>query len=95
VELQYGFLKNSPFHFFKKPGFVETLEKQSIVLGGSFLHRASAPAASGIPHIAIIPDNVENNLRKKRGSRGCSPHAASPSGGERGSPSWLPQRITE
>jgi hypothetical protein len=31
----------------------------------------------------------------KEGSRGCSPWVASPSGGERGSPSQLPQRISK
>jgi hypothetical protein len=29
------------------------------------------------------------------GVGGCFPHAASPSGGERESPSWLPQKISE
>jgi hypothetical protein len=37
-----------------------------------------------------------NSRNKKRmGAKGCSPHTASPSGGERGSPSWLQQRISE
>jgi len=53
------------------------------------------PSRSGIPPIAITPDKVEIYPKKKRGLRGCSPWAASPSGGERGSFSKLPQRINE
>ena len=36
-------------------------EKQAVALGGSFLHRASAPAALIISLIAITSDKVENN----------------------------------
>jgi hypothetical protein len=53
------------------------------------------PPPLGHPPIAITPDKVEKYSLKKRGSRGCFPWAASPSGGERGSPSKLPQRISE
>ena len=46
------------------------------------------------------PQRVDRNSHmkqenKKWGSRGCSPWAASPSGGERGSPSYLPQNINK
>jgi len=34
-------------------------------------------------------------ILKKGGSRGRTPWAASPSGGERGSPSYLPQKFNQ
>jgi hypothetical protein len=67
--------------------------KQSL-LGALFYIVLPPPPLQASP-IAITPKKVENSTPKKRGSRGCSPHAATPSGAERGSPSQLPQRITE
>jgi hypothetical protein len=54
----------------------------------------SAPAAWASPHIAITSHKV--NQIAEGGSRGYTPHAATPSGGERGSPSYfLSQRKDE
>ena len=53
------------------------------------------PSPLGHPPIGITPDRVEKYHEKKRGSGGCSPWAASPSGGERGSFSKLPKSINE
>jgi hypothetical protein len=59
-----------------------------------FAFRASAPAASGIPPVAITPDKVEKYSGKRRG-QGDAPRMLLPPPGERESPSWLPQRISE
>jgi len=57
-------------------------------LGGSGALRLH-PRRVGIPHVGIALNWFKKKLRK-RGSRGCSPWVASPSGGERGSLSKLP-----
>jgi hypothetical protein len=43
-------------------------EKQAIALGGSFLHRASAPAARASPNSAIIIRRLMKNLNKSGGT---------------------------
>jgi hypothetical protein len=69
-------------------------EKQTIAFGGSSFS-CVRPRRSGISPVAITPDKVEIYPKKKKGSGGCFPWAASPSGGERGSFSKLSQRINE
>jgi hypothetical protein len=51
---------------------------------GAPAHRASAPAASGIPHIAITTDKVENNTPKKEGVKGIFPLGCLPLWGREG-----------
>jgi hypothetical protein len=74
-------------------GSVEILVRnQRTALGGSS-NRVSTPAASGILQHC---DSHRRMIRfVKKGSRGCPPWAASPSGGERGSPSQMLQRVCE
>ena len=59
-------------------------EKQAVALGGSFLHRASTPAALIILPIAITPDKVENNTPIKEGVKGMLPACCLPHWGREG-----------
>jgi hypothetical protein len=69
-------------------------EKQAVALWGSFLHRASAPATRASPNITITIRRLMKNPDKS-GGKGMLPACCLPLWGERGSPSWLPQRISE
>jgi hypothetical protein len=64
-------------------GSVEILEKPAVALLGLFAPRASAPAASGIPHIAIIIRRLMKNLNK-RGGKGMLPTCCLPLWGREG-----------
>jgi hypothetical protein len=68
-------------------------EKQTIALKGSGFS-CFHPRRSGIPPVAITPENVEI-IPKKEGVRGILPLSCIPLWGERGSFSKLPQRINE
>ena len=67
------------YDFHKKPS-----KKQSIALGAP-AGRASAPATRAFPLLRLPLIRLKIILRENRGSWGYTPHAASPSGGERGS----------
>jgi hypothetical protein len=69
------------------------LEKPEQTLFGGSLHQVP-PAPLGHP-IAIIPPEYVTENFVTTGVKGCSPWAASPFGGERGSPSLLLMRSTE
>jgi hypothetical protein len=86
VQFFYGAL-----NFF---GLFEILERTSSRSLGLFAHRASAPAARASTNIAIIIRRLMKNPDKRGGKR-MLPACCLPLWGERGSPSWLPQRISE
>jgi len=58
-------------------------EKQAIAPEGSFLHRASAPAAPASPNSAIIIRRLMKNLNK-RGGKGMLPACCFPFRGREG-----------
>src|SRR5208337_1878111 len=82
LSLASRFKKQFPMSFLRpEPKKVSSLN----ALGGSST-MCFRPRRVGIPYIGIAPQKV-NKKFSKWGSRGYSPWAASPSGGERGSPS--------
>ena len=79
------------------------LERQDLVLNRKFtqkkyqmrsVFRSQHPAAI-YTNPATRMTAPQERITPKEGAGGYSPHAASPSGGERGSPSRLPQKISE
>jgi hypothetical protein len=75
-------------------GSVEIPGRNKQSLPGGSLHIVLLPPPPGHPPVAIIIRRLIKNPTKE-GVRGCSPWTASPTGGERGSPSELLQSISE
>jgi hypothetical protein len=64
--------------------FIGNPQRNNQSLLGALCTLCFRPRLSGIPHIAITPEKVENNIPKKEGVKGMLPTYCLPLWGERG-----------